>query len=69
VSALTFSETTELSDIEITFGAGAHGSGICSPFNGPGGVLAHAYFPSDHTIGGDAHFDEDEAWTDESYSG
>lgn len=27
------------------------------------GVLAHAFFPNSRPIGGDTHFDDDEAWT------
>jgi hypothetical protein len=54
-------------DIRIIFGAGDHNGGGGDPdFDGPGGVIGHAYGPVpdswNFTAGGDIHLDEAETW-------
>ncbi|KGN52412.1 metalloendoproteinase 1-like precursor [Cucumis sativus] len=50
-------------DIKISFERGEHGDN--APFDGVGGVLAHAYAPTD----GRLHFDGDDAWSVGAISG
>ncbi|XP_072259178.1 matrix metalloproteinase-18-like [Pyxicephalus adspersus] len=64
VTPLTFTRVYDGDcDIEIKFVVGDHQDN--SPFDGPHGLLAHAFQPGPG-IGGDAHFDDDERFTKNS---
>jgi hypothetical protein len=49
--------------LAVLFASGVHGDAY--PFDGPGGILAHTFYPfpvSPESIAGDLHFDADENW-------
>lgn len=67
VTPLTFKNVSGLADIMISFEKQQHGDS--SPFDGPGGVLAHAFYPGRREINGNTHIDDAEQWTEGKIEG
>jgi len=63
---LTFTLTDDKNasrTLAVLFASRDHGDGY--PFDGPGGILAHTFYPfpiNREPIAGDMHFDNDESW-------
>ena len=63
-SGLELTHSSKNVDIEISFQYRDHGD--LFPFNGPGEVVAHAFFP---LFGGDVHLDSEETWLTDAQTG
>ncbi|XP_035807584.1 matrix metalloproteinase-17b isoform X2 [Amphiprion ocellaris] len=51
----------EAADLQVDFLHGYHGDSY--PFDGAGGAVGHAFFPSDPARAGGVHLDAEEGWT------
>ena len=66
VAAITWqpgTNATGSATVNILFATYAHGDGY--PFDGPGGILAHTFYPAPpnpEPLAGDMHFDDSESW-------
>lgn len=63
ISWIAGTNATSAKTVHVQFGARSHGDNY--PFDGPGSVLAHTFYPAapnPEPIAGDMHLDDDEAW-------
>ncbi len=66
VAAITWQSGTNptgSATVNVLFATYAHGDGY--PFDGPGGILAHTFYPAPpnpEPLAGDMHFDDSESW-------
>jgi len=69
VSPLTITETLQSNDsnIFLLYATRHHGDNF--PFDGKGGVLAHAFYPDSGQLSGQVHFDDAEWWSHETDNG
>jgi uncharacterized protein YraI len=63
VSGLSLVAAPQGGEIIILWASGYHGDWF--PFDGPGGILGHTFYPLDYLgeLAGDVHLDMDEQWT------
>lgn len=52
--------SAEAADLQVDFLRGDHGDDY--PFDGAGGAVGHAFFPSDPAQAGRVHLDAEEEW-------
>lgn len=52
--------SAEAADLQVDFLHGYHGDDY--PFDGAGGAVGHAFFPSDPAQAGRVHLDAEEEW-------
>ncbi len=63
VTLTPIAQTAQPRAVDLLFASGSHGDPY--PFDGPGGVLAHTFYPApmnSEPIAGDMHFDDSENW-------
>jgi len=57
--SISYITNVQSADVKVGWYKGNHGDGANNAFDGPGGTLAHAFYPTNGVI----HFDDDENWS------
>jgi len=68
-SPLTITETQQSNEANIYLQYATRHHGDNFPFDGKGGVLAHAFYPDHGDLAGQVHFDDAEQWSHKSHTG